>query len=88
MPCRSLLNTLPIAYGFRRFTGYSKTEQEHPSPTLPCASRKGGSQARRLNHNRLAAHSANFSRPILALWRMSTGKPVWRRKVSIPAVCG
>src|SRR5262249_12568062 len=26
-----------------------------------------------------AAHSASFSRPILALWRVSTGNPEWNR---------
>src|SRR3546814_2730160 len=32
-----------------------------------------------------AAHAASFSRPILALWRMSTGKRGWTRKVSTSA---
>src|SRR5690606_17240029 len=33
------------------------------------------------------AHLASCGRPILALWRMSTGKPGWNRKVSTFAVC-
>src|SRR5690606_4985240 len=37
---------------------------------------------------RAAAHCASFSRPILALWRMSTGKPGWNAKASMRAVCG
>src|SRR5690606_17900910 len=36
---------------------------------------------------RLAAHAARRSRSILALWRMSTGKRGWKRKVSMAAVC-
>src|SRR3546814_7033742 len=34
-----------------------------------------------------AAHAASFSRPILELWRMSTGKRGWKRKVSTRAAC-
>src|SRR4051812_11440180 len=36
----------------------------------------------------VTAHSANFSRKILALWRTSTGKRGWKRKSLILLVCG
>ena len=39
-------------------------------------------------YNRLPAQTASFSRKILALWRMSTGKPGCRRKSAIPSVNG
>src|SRR3546814_434405 len=47
----------------------------------------GDEDLHRLLRSCLAAHAASFSRPILALWRMSTGKRGWKRKVSIRAAC-
>ena len=35
-----------------------------------------------------AAHAASVSRPILALWRISTGKPGCGRNLAMRAVCG
>src|SRR6478735_743859 len=42
---------------------------------------------RRWRRNSDAAHRASVSRPILALWRMSTGKRGCNRNVPIVAVC-
>ena len=36
----------------------------------------------------VAAHTASVSRPILALWRISTGKPGCGRNAAMRAVCG
>src|SRR5690606_27033561 len=48
----------------------------------------GDQNLHRVCPNRFAAHLASCSRWILALWRMSTGKPGWRRKVEIWWVWG
>src|SRR3546814_16202537 len=51
------------------------------------AAAAGDEDLHRLLLGCFAAHAASFSRPILALWRMSTGKRGWKRKVSTRAAC-
>src|SRR3546814_5081947 len=51
------------------------------------AAAAGDEDLHRLLLGCFAAHAASFSRPILALWRMSTGKRGWKRMVSTRAAC-
>src|SRR3546814_7833209 len=66
-------------------------EAHHFMPALHQAAAQGAAEEttaaghedfHRLLPSCFAAHAASFSRPLLALWRMSTGKRGWKRKVS------